>query len=112
MITIMAVMMIIKTYKFRTRSARIKHRSNFNISIVVFFFISILSKLSINETIIITEFFFNSTVDYCVKSVLVRSFSGPNAGKYGPEKIRIRALLTQCTAAAKTYSVVKYLPSD
>ena len=52
---------------------------------------------------------------YCVKSVRIRSFSGayfpavrpnterysvnlriqPNAGKYGPEKLRIRALFLQ-----------------
>ena len=32
---------------------------------------------------------------HCVKSVRIRSFSGPNAGKYGPEKLRIRTLCTQ-----------------
>ena len=30
-----------------------------------------------------------------VKSVCIRSFSGPNAGKYGPEKLRIRTLFKQ-----------------
>ena len=30
-----------------------------------------------------------------VKSVRIRSFSGPNAGKYGPENLRIRTLFTQ-----------------
>ena len=36
-------------------------------------------------------------IDYhYVKSVGIRSFSGPNSGKYGPEKIRIRTLFTQC----------------
>ena len=38
---------------------------------------------------------------HCVKSVRIRSFSGPyfpgkNAGKYGTEKLRIRTLFTQC----------------
>ena len=45
---------------------------------------------------------------HCVKSVYIRNFSGPyfpafglnterpNAGKYGPEKLRIRTLFTQC----------------
>ena len=32
---------------------------------------------------------------HCVKSVRIRSFSGPNAGKYGPENLRIRTLFTQ-----------------
>ena len=31
----------------------------------------------------------------CVKSAHTRSFSGPNAGKYGPKKLRIRTLFTQ-----------------
>ena len=31
----------------------------------------------------------------CVKSVRIRSFSGPNARKYRPEKLRIRTLFTQ-----------------
>ena len=26
---------------------------------------------------------------HCVKSVRIQSFSGPNTGKYGPEKLRI-----------------------
>ena len=30
-------------------------------------------------------------LDY-VKSVRIRSFSGPNAEKYGPEKLRMRTL--------------------
>ena len=29
-----------------------------------------------------------------VRSVHIRSFSGTNAGKYGPEKLRIRTLFT------------------
>ena len=40
---------------------------------------------------------------FTVKSVRIRSFSGlylsvlsQNAGKYGPEKLRIRILFTQC----------------
>ena len=40
---------------------------------------------------------------HCVKIVRIRSFSGPhfpafspNAGKYGPEKLRIQTLFTQC----------------
>ena len=32
---------------------------------------------------------------HCVKSVRIRSFSDPNAGKYIPEKLRIRTLFTQ-----------------
>ena len=32
----------------------------------------------------------------CVKSIRIWSFSGPNAGKYGPEKLQIRTLFTQC----------------
>ena len=32
----------------------------------------------------------------CVKSIHIWSFSGPNAGKYGPEKLQIRTLFTQC----------------
>ena len=51
---------------------------------------------------------------HCVKSVRIRSFPGPNfpafglntpylsvfspnAGKYGPEKLQLRTLFTQCT---------------
>ena len=34
---------------------------------------------------------------HCVKSVRIRSFSGPNAGKYGPENPRIRKPFTQCS---------------
>ena len=40
---------------------------------------------------------------HCVKSARIWSFSGPyfpvfspNAGKYGPEKLRIGTLFTQC----------------
>ena len=40
---------------------------------------------------------------HCVKSVRIRSFSGPcfpvfspNTGKYGLEKLRIQTLFTQC----------------
>ena len=40
---------------------------------------------------------------HCVKSIHIRSFSGPyfsvfglNTGKYGPEKLRIWTILTQC----------------
>ena len=32
---------------------------------------------------------------HCVKSVRIRSFYGSNAGKYGPEKLPIRALFMQ-----------------
>ena len=32
-----------------------------------------------------------------VKSVRIRSFPGPNAGRYVPEKFRIRTLFTQCS---------------
>ena len=32
---------------------------------------------------------------HCVKSVRIRSFFCSNAGKYEPEKLRIRTLLTQ-----------------
>ena len=31
-----------------------------------------------------------------MKSVRIRSYSGPNAGKYGPEYLRIWTLFTQC----------------
>ena len=49
---------------------------------------------------------------HCVKSVCIRSFSGPhfpatvfsqNAGKYGPEKLRIRILFTQCELLYRFY---------
>ena len=30
-------------------------------------------------------------------------YSGPNAGKYGPEKLRIRTLFTQCTWRVQNY---------
>ena len=34
---------------------------------------------------------------HCVKSVQIRSFfSGPNTGKCGPEKLRIRKLFMHC----------------
>ena len=33
---------------------------------------------------------------HCVRSVLNRSFSGPNTVKYGPKKIRIRTFFMQC----------------
>ena len=39
---------------------------------------------------------------HCVKSVHIRSFSGPNAGKYGPDKLRIRTPFPQCRGASKT----------
>ena len=35
------------------------------------------------------------TATHCVKSVCIRNFSGPNVGKYGPEKLRIRTLFSQ-----------------
>ena len=38
----------------------------------------------------------NSTKFHCVKSVRIRSFFGPNAGKYGSKKLQIRTLLRQC----------------
>ena len=60
-----------------------------------------------------------STDQYCFKSVRIRSFSGPyfpvfspNAGKYGPKKLRIRKLFTQCNSVswffvtANTYCIV------
>ena len=31
-----------------------------------------------------------------MQSVRIWSFFGPNAGKYGPEKLQIRTLFTQC----------------
>lgn len=31
-----------------------------------------------------------------MKIAFIRSFSGRNVGKYGPEKLRIRALFMQC----------------
>ena len=33
-----------------------------------------------------------------VKNVPIRNFSGPNAGKYGPEKLQIRTPLTHCVS--------------
>ena len=33
---------------------------------------------------------------HCMKSVRIRSYSGPDAGKYGPEQLRIRTLFTHC----------------
>ena len=36
-----------------------------------------------------------------VKSAHIRGFSGPNAGKNGPEKLRIRTLFTQCDTFKK-----------
>ena len=33
---------------------------------------------------------------HCVKSVRIRNFSGLNVEKYGPEKLRMRTLSTQC----------------
>ena len=35
-----------------------------------------------------------------MKNVRIRSFSGPDAAKYGPEKIRIRTQFTQWNAKA------------
>ena len=37
----------------------------------------------------------NTDNSHCMKSVRIRSFSGRNTGKYGPEKLRKRALFTQ-----------------
>ena len=34
---------------------------------------------------------------HCLKNVRIWNFSGPNARKYGPEKLPIRTLLTQCS---------------
>ena len=58
------------------------------------------SEVNKNVTTIIT------LIQHCVKRVCIRSFSGtyfpafgvniPNAGKYGPEKLRIRTLFTKC----------------
>ena len=39
---------------------------------------------------------------HCVKSLPIRSSSGPNTAKYGPEKLRIRTLLWKCNILAKT----------
>ena len=39
----------------------------------------------------------------CVKSVRIRSFSGPNARKYGPEKLRIQRLFTQWPLHKKVF---------
>ena len=77
-------------------------------------FITSLSFLWLNKVLIIISSLIQLTiayhalsvsfnrVSYCVKSVRIRSFSGPhfpvfspNAGKYGPEKLRIRTLFTQ-----------------
>ena len=33
--------------------------------------------------------------EHCVKSIRIRSFSGPNTGKYGPEKLRIWTISAQ-----------------
>ena len=41
----------------------------------------------------------NKTTRNTVWSVRIWSFSGPNAGKCGPEELRIRILFTQCKAA-------------
>ena len=43
-------------------------------------------------------------VQQYIKSVRIKSFSGPNAGKYQPEKLRIRTLFTQCNM----YSFLQY----
>ena len=49
---------------------------------------------------------------HCVKRVRIRILSvlylsvfSPNAGKYGPEKIRIRVLFTQCVSLKNTWSL-------
>ena len=39
-------------------------------------------------------------ISYYLKRVRMRSFSGPNPGKHGPEKGRIRTLFTQCKSAS------------
>ena len=70
------------------------------------------------------EWYSNSKIDsHCVKSVRIRSFSGPyfpvfglnteryevplhiqsKAGKYGPEKLQIWTLFTKCQAGFKTF---------
>ena len=33
---------------------------------------------------------------HCAKSVHIWNFSGPNSGKYGPGKLRLRTLFKQC----------------
>ena len=38
--------------------------------------------------------FLSSRLIHSVKNIRIRSFFGPNAGKYGPEKLRIRTLFT------------------
>ena len=51
---------------------------------------------------------------HCLKSVHIRSFSGPyfppfglNTGKYGPEKLQIRTRFTQCTKVYAEYNFQK-----
>ena len=36
------------------------------------------------------------SASHCVRSVRIRRFSGPNTGKYGPKKIRIRTFFMRC----------------
>ena len=58
----------------------------------------------VSVTVMIKCYFSESFCTYhCVKSVRIRSYSGLyfptfelNTGKYGPEKLRIRTLFTQC----------------
>ena len=54
--------------------------------------------------IICTNFTINCTnfqARYCVKSVHIRSFSGPYFPAFGLEKFRIRTLFTQCAYLLK-----------
>ena len=37
---------------------------------------------------------------HCVISVRIRSVSGPNAGKYGPEKLQTQTIFPQCLSFA------------
>ena len=62
----MTVIIVITTNKFRTRSAKAKNRTNFNVSIVAFTFITVLSNFSTNETTIIIGVYFNINVNICV----------------------------------------------
>ena len=41
-------------------------------------------------------------VTHWVKNICIRSFSSPNVGKYGPEKLQIRTVFTQWLSLYKT----------
>ena len=46
---------------------------------------------------------------HCVKSVRISSLSGPNVGKYDPEKLRIRTLFTQRYGATGIHKKFAYV---